>query len=128
MRFGHFISFLAHGALLWTLYVGAPELFQRPEISPFIPFEMISEAELAEFTNVPDTPEEATPASSPEPEVEAEEPEPEPEPEVLPEAEEPEPAPAPTEEREAAPAPPVEASEPEPTPSPGAKEWVPRKV
>ncbi|MEL6364820.1 MAG: hypothetical protein AAFR11_08275 [Pseudomonadota bacterium] len=69
MRLGHLISLLLHAGLVAVVMIGAPDLMRRPDEVQFIPFELISEAEIAERTNVPDEPEEE-PAAAPEPAVE----------------------------------------------------------
>lgn len=111
MRFGVFTSILLHLAIVGTAFLSLPEGW-RPDVEsePYIPLELIREAELSLKTSVP--------AAQPEP-PEIDEPEPDlPEPviEETPEpAEEVEPEPAPVEEELA----PQDEPEPEPvTPEP----------
>ncbi|MEM9262576.1 MAG: hypothetical protein AAGA22_03270, partial [Pseudomonadota bacterium] len=112
MRFGVFASFLLHASAIGLAFVSLPEELRTVvEAEPFIPVELIAEAEYAERTSVPA----ATPDPEPEPEPqepEVEEPAPvEAEPEPV-EAPEPEPiAPDPEPEPE-----PEEVTEPEPEP------------
>ncbi|MEL7488176.1 MAG: cell envelope integrity protein TolA [Pseudomonadota bacterium] len=111
MRYGLFVSLVLHGAAVGLAFVSLPEGW-RPDVAqePFVPIEVLSEAEIAERTSVP--------AARPEPEV-IEEPEPEPD---LPE-EEPEPAPVPEEnDPEPQPEPEPEPVEPEPEPEPEPEE------
>ncbi|MFQ5563708.1 MAG: hypothetical protein ACE5FO_09080 [Parvularculaceae bacterium] len=121
MRFGFFASLLVHLAVAGLALLSLPESW-RPDVEaePYVPIELIREAELAEKTSVP--------AAQPEPveEVEPELPEPEPEPEPV--AEEP----APVEpEPEPEPAPVIEEPAPEPekkvTPAPEAPNIRPKK-
>ena len=116
MRYGLFVSVLLHACAVGVAFLSLPEGW-RPDVAqePFVPIDVISEAEIAELTSVP--------AARPEPEV-IEEPEPEPdlpaeEPLDNPVVEEPEPDPEP------APAPEPEVSEPEPEPEPEAPEPEP---
>lgn len=111
MRFGALVSVLLHLALVGVFYVGLPAQW-RPDIKaePYIPIEIINEAELDLTTSVP--------AVSPEP---VKDPEPEPQPEPEPVAPEPEPAPVepePEPESEPEPAPVEPEPEPEPEPQP----------
>ncbi|PQA88634.1 hypothetical protein [Hyphococcus luteus] len=110
MRFGLFASVLFHLAIIFGGLVWLPSLRKLPDVAPepYIPLELIEEAELDLKTSVP--------AAAPEP-VEEEEPEPD-----LPEpVEEDEPAPAeeasePVSEPEPEPEPVAEEPEPEPEP------------
>ncbi|MEM8934897.1 MAG: hypothetical protein AAGC77_00645 [Pseudomonadota bacterium] len=110
MRFGLFVSLVFHALLLGGgVILVLPEAW-RPNVEPepYIPLELIREAELDLTTSVP--------AARPE------EPEPEPEEPDLPEEPEPEPEPQPTIEEEPAPEPePEPAPEPEPEPEPEPK-------
>lgn len=117
MRFGVAASVLLHASAIGLAFVSLPENW-RPQLAsePYVPIEILSEAELALRTSVP--------AARPEPDPVEEPPEPEPEPpaeeEVEPEpqmAPEPEPAP-PEPEPEPEPAPPAPEPEPEPEPAP----------
>ena len=114
MRFGVFASILLHVAIVSGVYLFGSWPGWRRDITvePYVPLELIREAELDLTTSVP--------AATPEPEPETEEPEPDlPEPEI----EEP---PAPVEEAQAEvepepePAPVVveQAEEPDPQPEP----------
>ncbi|NNE39607.1 MAG: cell envelope integrity protein TolA [Marinicaulis sp.] len=120
MRFGLLISFLLHIAVVGAAFLDLLPIWPRQNtiIEPYIPLELIAEAELDLMTSVPA----AAPApveEEPEPEpdlpeepVEEEPPAPvkEPEPEPDPAPVEPEPEPAPVVEDE--------LEEPEPTPKP----------
>ena len=131
MRFGVLVSILFHACIVGLAFLSLPEGW-RPDVSPepYVPIEILSEAEIAELTSVPaarplpepveepepDPPaeevieEEPAPASEPEPKPE---PEPEPvEPEPEPETVEPEPDPEP-EPPKPEPKPPVKKKEPE---------------
>lgn len=120
MRFGLLVSLLFHLAVVGAAFISLPDGW-RPDVEaePYIPLELIAEAELDLTTNIPAaTPEivdEPEPEPEPEelvveelpapPELPAELPEPEPEPApVLPE---------PTPEPEIEPTPPVKKPEPE---------------
>jgi hypothetical protein len=108
MRFGVFASLLFHLAILGAAFVSLPSSW-RPDVEaePYIPLELIAEAELDLTTSVPaaapepvEEPEPELPEpiieEEPEPEPEPVAAEPEPEPVVVaeaPEPEEPEPAP-----------------------------------
>ncbi len=111
MRFGVFASLLFHLAILGAAFVSLPSSW-RPDVEaePYIPLELIAEAELDLTTSVP--------AAAPEP-IAEEEPEPEPEP-IIEEEPAPEPGPVaaePEPEPEPEPVTVVEAApEPEPTP------------
>lgn len=109
MRFGLFASVLFHLALIGAGFL-LPKFINLPDVAPepYIPLELIRDAELDLKTSVP--------AAAPEP---VEEPEPEPD---LPEpvVEEP---PAPAEEPE-----PVSQAEPEPEPEPVVEEPEPEPV
>ena len=109
MRFGVIASVLLHLALVGAGFL-APSFIKLPDVAPepFIPLELIREAELDLKTSVP--------AASPDPVVE-EEPEP-----ALPEPEIEEP-PAPVEEKPAETLP-----EPEPEPAPVAEQPKPEPV
>jgi len=123
MRFGVFASILFHLAIVGVAFLSLPANW-RPDVEaePYIPLELIAEAELDLTTSVPaarpepepveeepepDLPEpvveeEVEPepvASEPEPEPEPVEPEPEPEPDPEPEEETPPPQPEPEPER-----------------------------
>jgi hypothetical protein len=116
MRFGVFASLLFHLAILGAAFVSLPSSW-RPDVEaePYIPLELIAEAELDLTTSVP--------AAAPEPVVE-EEPEPElPEP-IIEEVPAPEPEPVAAEpEPEPEPEPVVVAAEPEtPEPTPPKKQ------
>jgi len=101
MRFGVFASLLFHLAVVGVAFISLPAGW-RPDVAPepYIPLELIAEADLDLTTSVP--------AAHPEPEPEIEEPEPE---LPAPEIEEP---PVLTEEPD--PEPVVEEPEPEPEP------------
>ncbi|MCI5045852.1 MAG: cell envelope integrity protein TolA [Aquisalinus sp.] len=114
MRFAIVSSVLLHVGAFMLAYLSLPDFRDNPLVEVIIPIEILSEAEIAEETSVPET------TAAPEPEPEAPEPEPEPEP-VAPEPE-PEPEPV-TEPEEVVPplpepeeAPVEEAPEPEPEP------------
>ena len=108
MRFGVVSSILFHLVIVGGAFVSWPSNW-RPDVTPepYIPLELIAEAELDLLTSVP--------AARPEPEPVEEEPEPDlPEPVV-----EQEPEPQPTEpEPEPEPAPVEQEPEPEPEPEP----------
>lgn len=132
MRFGVFASVLLHLAIVGAAFLSLP-MGWRPDVTPepYIPLELIREAELDLMTSVPaaapepveeeepepDLPE---PAVEEEPPAPAEEPapaQPEPEPEPEPAAPEPEPAPAePEPEPEPEPVPPKETPTVKPKP------------
>jgi hypothetical protein len=123
MRFGVFASILFHLAIIGAAFVSFPADW-RPDVTPepYIPLELIREAELDLMTSVP--------AARPEPEPLVEEPEPDlPEPVI---EEEPEPAP-PASEPEPEPVEPESAPEPEPDkqeapiPKPPAPKPEPKK-
>jgi len=119
MRFGVVFSVLFHACIVGLAFLSLPEGW-RPDVAPepYVPIEILAEAELSELTSVPAARPEPEPIEEPEPDLPAEEPveeavtepEPEPEPEAAPPEPEPEPEPAPE---------PVEpAPEPEPEPEP----------
>lgn len=125
MRFGFFASLLAHLAVAGLMLLSLPESW-RPDVEaePYVPIELISEAELEKKTSVP--------AAQPEPveEVKPPIPKPEPEPEVEPPAAEPEPAlPEPEPEPVVEPAPQPEKAEPKPPakPAPDTPSLRPKK-
>ena len=112
MRFGVVASILFHLVIVGGGFLIAPFAAWRPDVQaePYIPLELIREAELDLTTSVP--------AALPEPEPVEEEPEPD-----LPEPvaeEEPEPTP-----QEAAPEPEPEPVEPEPIPEPEPPQETP---
>ncbi len=121
MRFGLFASVLFHLAVIFGGLVWLPSFRKLPDVAPepYIPLDLIKDAELDLKTSVP--------AAAPEP-VEEEEPEPdlpepvvEEEPAPAEEAAEPEPTPEPEPEPEPVeeePAPEPEPEEPEPEPQP----------
>lgn len=118
MRFGLFASILLHFAIVGAAFVTLPASW-RPDVTsePYIPLDLIRQAELDLKTSVPA----AAPEPEPEPEEEPDIPEPEVEEEPPAPAEEAEPEPAPVEEEpepEPEPAPAPEAQEPEPEPEP----------
>lgn len=119
MRFGIAASLLLHLCAIGLLFVSLPEKWRpRVEPEPFVPIEIISQAELAERTSVPAA------APKPEPEIK-----PEPEPPAPEEVETPSPKPAEEKrpETEATPPPPEEKAAPEPEPEPVAPEPEPEK-
>jgi len=100
MRFGVLASLLFHGCLLGLAFLSLPEGL-RPDVEaePFVPIELIADAEFAERTSIPA----AVKDPDPEPVAEPDLPEPEEiEPEVIAKAEaepvEPEPEPLPIEQ------------------------------
>ncbi len=100
MRFAIVFSVLLHVGGFMLAYVALPEFRSNPIVEIIVPIELISEAELAEETSVPETvmetEVEAEPEPLPEPEPVQPEPEPvtpEPEPEAVPPLPEPEPEP-----------------------------------
>lgn len=111
MRSGVIASVLLHLAVIGLAFVSLPDAFRtRIEPEPYVPIEIISQAELALKTSVP--------AMSKEPEEKPEPPKPEPKPEKI---EEPKPKPVieekkpePKKEPEPAPLPKPEAKKPEP--------------
>ena len=118
MRFGVLASLLFHGCLLGLAFLSLPESL-RPDVAPepFVPIELIADAEYAEQTSVPAASKEPEPEPVEEPDLEeVTEPdpvEPEPQAEV-----EPEPAPV---ESEPAPVPEKEEPDPEPKKEPEPK-------
>lgn len=102
MRFGIFVSLLAHLALAGLALFSLPEGW-RPDlqVEPYVPIELIAEAELAKKTSVPAAQIEPIedilpePAPEPEPEPIIEELAPAPEPVIEEKIPEPEPEPAP---------------------------------
>jgi outer membrane biosynthesis protein TonB len=114
MRFGVAASLLLHLCAIGLLFVSLPEGW-RPKVTPepYVPIEIISQAELAEKTSVPAA------APKPKPEVK-----PEPEPPAPEKVEAP--APEPVEEKkpetETPPPPPQEQAAPKPEPEPVAPE------
>lgn len=124
MRFGLFASVLLHLAIVGAGFL-APNFIKLPDVTaePYIPLDLIAEAELDLRTSVPAAAPEPVAEEEPEPDlpepVVEEEPAPAeeaPEPEFLPEPE-PEPAPV-VEEPEPQPEPEPAKPEPEPTPAP----------
>ncbi len=120
MRFGVFSSFLFHLVIVGLVLMSPPSWRSAIVPEPYIPIELIREAELDLVTSVPAARPEPEPVIEeepdlPEPEIE-EEPEPEPEPV------EPLPAPEPV-----APEPEPEPIQPEPTPEPPAPKPEPKK-
>lgn len=117
MRFGVVVSVLLHLTIVGAAFVSLPSNW-RPDVEPepFIPLDLIEEAELDLTTSVPAAAPE--PVEEPEPEPEPAEPEPEPEPEPPAPVEEPEPEPAPEPEPEPEPAPVEPEPEPDPEPEP----------
>lgn len=122
MRFGVFASLLFHGCLLGLAFLSLPESL-RPDVAsePYVPIELIADAEYAEQTSVPAASKDPEPEPVEEPDLEeVTEPEliePEPQPEI-----EPEPAPVEPElEPEPAPDPVKDEPEPEPKKEPEPK-------
>ncbi len=124
MRFGVLVSVLLHLTIVGAAFVSLPSNW-RPDVEaePYIPLDLIAEAELDLTTSVPAAAPE--PVQEPEPEPEPAEPEPEPEPPAP--VEEPEPEPAPEPEPEPEPAPVEEEPEPEPEPEPVKPEPEPKE-
>ncbi|MEL6212171.1 MAG: hypothetical protein AAFQ96_01135 [Pseudomonadota bacterium] len=120
MRFGLLTSLLLHACIVGAAFIALPESW-RPDVAPepYVPIELIADAEIAETTSVPaaqETPVEEPPEPDPQPEEPAEE---APAEEPAPVEETPEPEPEPVEpEPEPEPAPPEE----EPTPEPPKEE------
>ena len=123
MRFGVLASSLLHGAAVGAAFITLPDAVRtKIEAEPYIPIELIVDAEDALKTSVPAAapeiepePEpapEPAPAPEPVPQEPAPEPEPEPEPIVLP----PEPEPEEPEPEEPEPAPEPEPEPPKPAP------------
>ena len=136
MRFGVLASFLLHACVVGLAFLSLPEGW-RPDVAPepYVPIEILAEADIAELTSVPaarpepdlvEEPEPVLPAEEPAellpeeaaPEEATPEPEPEPVPEPEPEVVEPEPTPEPEPEPEPEPV----KEEPKPTPKPAPKD------
>ncbi|MEO1150683.1 MAG: hypothetical protein AAFW83_06790 [Pseudomonadota bacterium] len=112
MRFGLFASVLFHLSILGAIIVWGQDWSRRGDVfvEPVLPVELLTEAVLAERTNIPSLTTEPDEAPEPEPDV-PDEPEPlvEPEPVII----EPD-----VVETPAPPAPPADEPEPEPQPEP----------
>ncbi len=123
MRFGVLVSIMFHGAIVGVAFLSLPTGW-RPDVEaePYIPIDLIEEAELDLMTSVPAAAPEPVEEAEPEPAPAEPEPEPEPEPPAAVEEPEPEPAPAPEPEPEPLPVEP----EPEPEPEPPAPKPQPK--
>lgn len=128
MRFGFLVSLLMHAAVVGAAFLTFP-FMARPDVSPepYVPVELIKDAELDLTTSVPAAAPEVVDEPEPEPDVpepEIEEPAApvdEPEPETQPEPE-PEPAPVEIEEEPEQEPEPVEEPEPVKEPEPESDE------
>lgn len=123
MRAGIALSVLFHAALVALAAVSLPEsLRPKLEQEPFVPFEVIRDAELADTTNVTAEKKADKPDKKPEPPKQEPKPEPKPEP-PIPAEDKPEPKPQPkvAQADEPPPAPPAPDLTPEPEKKPEKK-------